>query len=143
MRRRLLLLFMLASATALPVAPAEDVQGELRALETKRSAAIKAGDLMTLDAIYADDFKGVAGSGKVVGKADLMEVFKHQDPRVAFTVDEMAVRVLGDAGIVTARLVGKTADGKVVSDARLVHVYARRDGAWKFVFGQATPVQAS
>jgi ketosteroid isomerase-like protein len=70
-----------------------------------------------------------------------MEVFKRTDPRVAFTTDEMSVRVFGEVGVVTARLTGRTSDGDVVSDARLVHVYTRRQGQWKFVFGQATPIR--
>jgi hypothetical protein len=36
--------------------------------------------MKALDEIYADNFSGIAGSGQVISKEQLMSVFKRNDP---------------------------------------------------------------
>jgi hypothetical protein len=50
------------------------------------------------------------------------------------------VRRVGDVALVLGRIVGRDEGGAVVRDGRFLHVYARREGEWKLVAAQATPV---
>jgi ketosteroid isomerase-like protein len=119
--------------------PSKEEQ-ELRQIEIARSQAIKQGDMKTLDRIYADDFSGVAASGRVVNKAQLMEIFKANDPRLTFTTDEVGVRLFGETAVVTGRLTGKTPDGEIIGSSRFMHVYVKQQGRWQFVAGQSTNI---
>lgn len=115
-------------------------EDELLRVESARSEAIQRSDLKTLDEIYADDFVGVAGTGQLVTKPQLLEFFKHVDPSLRFTTSEVSARAFGESGIVVGRLAGRREDGSLVSEARFTHVYVRRDGRWRFVAGQSTPI---
>ena len=146
MKQAFNLFLLLASFVALchvvvsQASPPKGVEQELRELEEKRRQAIKQGDIKTLDEIYADDFSGIAGSGQVISKEQLMSVFKRNDPRIGFTTDEISVRLLGKTALFTGRLIGRAADGEVVSASRFTHVFVKRDGRWRCVAGQATPL---
>jgi ketosteroid isomerase-like protein len=134
------------SAALLPLAAAAQSgaraasEDELLRVESARSEAIQRGDLKTLEEIYADDFVGVAGTGQLVTKAQLLEFFKSADPALRFTTSEVFARPLGDGGIVVGRLAGRRQDGSLISEARFLHVYVRRDGRLRFAAGQSTPV---
>jgi ketosteroid isomerase-like protein len=121
-------------------AAARKVQKELLALEETRRQAIKDGDAKTIDQIYADDFIGIAGNGQLVTKEQLMAVLKRNDPRIGFTTDEIKVRVFRNSAVFTARLIGRTSDGAVVSSSRFTHVFVKRRGHWQCVAGQSTPL---
>ena len=140
-------LFAVCSAALLPlVAAAQPTariasEDELLRIESARSEAIQRVDLKTLEEIYADDFIGVAGTGQLVTKRQLLEFFKAGDPTLRFTTSEVFARPLGDGGVVVGRLAGRREDGSLISEARFLHVYMRRDGRLRFVAGQSTPVQ--
>jgi ketosteroid isomerase-like protein len=124
-----------------PVRPsAED---ELLRLEAARSEAVRSGDLKALDAIYADDFAGVAGTGQLVTKKQLFEIFGRVEPSVRYTTSEASARVFGETGVVVGRLAGRREDGSLISEARFTHVYVRREGRFRFVAGQSTPILAT
>lgn len=112
---------------------------ELRQIEADRSKAIKAKDIATLDRIYAEDFSGVAASGRVVNKDQIFEVFKNTDPRLTFTVSEIDVRVFRETAVVTGRLIA-TLESRALNVSRFMHVYVKRRGRWQFVAGQATNI---
>jgi ketosteroid isomerase-like protein len=116
---------------------------ELRAIEETRRAAIKNGDMRTLDRIYARDFSAIAGSGQIIGKQQLLAIFQRNDPRVTFTTDEISVRVFGKSAVFVGRLIGKTAAGQTISDSRFTHYFVRRNGRWQCVAGQSTPLPAA
>ncbi|HYE72519.1 MAG TPA: nuclear transport factor 2 family protein [Blastocatellia bacterium] len=127
-----------AQANAVKQPPQDSIEEELKQIETSRTQAIKAGDVKTLDKIYADDFAGVASGGRAVNKGQLMELFKRVDPRVTFTTDDLKVRLFGETGIVTGRVTGKMQAGEVVSAFSYLHVYVKREGRWQMVAGQST-----
>jgi hypothetical protein len=111
-------------------------------LEKTRSAAIARHDLDALRRMYADEFRGVTATGYPVDRERLMEVFKRDDPSTVFTIDEIAVRILGqarDTAVFTGRLTTKKRDGgEVLSQSRFIHVYVLRDGRWQMLYGQGT-----
>jgi ketosteroid isomerase-like protein len=142
-----LALISAALAAAAPALHAQQAAGspedELLRVESARSDAIRRNDLKLLDEIYADDFAGVAGTGQLVTKSQLLEFFKKADPSLRFTTSEVSARAFGDTGVVVGRLAGRREDGSLVSEARFLHVYARRGGRWRFVAGQSTPILAT
>lgn len=117
---------------------AKKSEQQLRELEKVRSQAIKQGDMSVLNEIYADDFSGIAGSGQVINKAELLEVFKRTDPRLIFNTDEINVRLFGETAIFTGRLTGKTAEGEIILASRFTHVFVKRGKRWQCVAGQST-----
>jgi len=132
--------FKLAPAAA---APAKGPDAELRELEETRRAAIRTGDFRTLATIYAEDFTAIAGTGQIVTRAQLFDVFTRNDPSVTFVTDEISVRLLEDSSaLFSGRLTGRASDGRIVSASRFTHVFVLRDGRWRCVFGQSTALAA-
>lgn len=134
---------LLSAIPPTPQAVRPTPEDELLRVESARSEAIRRSDLKTLDEIYADDFVGVAGTGQLVTKPQLLEFFKQVDPSLRFTRSEVSARAFGESGIVVGRLAGRREDGGLVSEARFTHVYVRRDGRYRFVAGQSTPILAT
>jgi ketosteroid isomerase-like protein len=140
MKITILLVIAMVSIATLAQAgkPQGRVEEELRRIEELRRKAIKQGDMKTIDGIYADDFTGIVGNGQEITKPQLLEIFKRNPSQVEFTTDEIKVRVLGTVALFSGRLIGKTADGAIVSASRFTHVFARRKGKWLCVAGQTT-----
>lgn len=139
---RLKILIAAAMLLALP-AVAETTEEQLISLERQRSKAIASHDAALLNRIYAEDFRGLTAIGYEVDKQKLLDVFKQDDGRVQFELDELRARVVGrDVALVTGRLTGRTTAGEITGQSRYMHVYAFRDGRWQIVAGQGTVVQA-
>lgn len=119
-----------------------DPERALLQFEKTRSAAIARHDLDTLRRMYADEFRGVTATGYPVDRERLMEVFKRDDPSTVFTIDEIAVRILGqarDTAVFSGRLTTKKRDGgEVLGQSRFIHVYVWRDSRWQILYGQGT-----
>ena len=122
-------------------AGAEQDRAAVAALDTQYQAAVKANDAATMDKILADDFVLTIGNGKTFNKADLLkaardksETYEHQEDT------QQTVRVWGDTAVVTALLWLKATDKNGARDYKLwfSDTYARRNGEWRYVFGQAS-----
>jgi hypothetical protein len=110
-------------------------------IEKQRSAAIASHNENYLDELYDNQFRGVAATGAVVTKQQLLEVFKLNNPEVVFSTDEMKAAVYGETGIVTGKLISKSKEGTVLGQSRFIHIYVRKEGNWKLIAGQATQVK--
>lgn len=116
---------------------------ELRALETARTEAIRAGDAATLEKIYADDFRGVTSGGQAVDKASILEVLKGASGGLPAEIEDLKVRIYGETAVVTGliRLSALSQEGRVAGNSfRYTHIYARKDGRWQMIAGQSTNV---
>jgi ketosteroid isomerase-like protein len=142
MRALLLLPIMLfASVPSSPSSTASADSATVAALDTKYQAAVKANDWAGMSAILADDFALVTGTGKVYGKADLVDAAKRKRILWEHQEDtEQTVRVWGNTAVVTALLWEKGVDGERQIDKRLwfSDTYVRTPNGWKYVFGQAS-----
>jgi ketosteroid isomerase-like protein len=117
------------------------VARRLLALERERSAAIARHDTAWLATLYASDFRGVVANGRRVDRAALFRVFSMDSPSSRFLIDELEVRDLGAAAMVTGRLRTATLAGEVVAESRYLHVYVERGaGHWWLVSAQGTAV---
>lgn len=137
----LALLLALVAALGTQAATPRNPDNELRALEERRRQAIAAGDRAALEQVYAEDFQGVAGNGRVIDPATLLGVLTRPTPGVTFATTEISVTpVAAGTALVTGRLTGTLAGGTAVSDARFTHLFVERDGRWQCVAGQSTPI---
>jgi ketosteroid isomerase-like protein len=124
-----------------PKAPAADDAATVAALDTKYQAAVKANDWAGMDAILADDFVLVTGSGKVFTKADLLKAARNKSTTYEHQEDSnQKVRIWGNTAVVTALLWEKGIDGGTAFDKRLwfSDAYVRTPAGWRYVFGQAS-----
>lgn len=122
-------------------APGADDAGTVAALDTRYQAAVKANDWAGMDAILADDFVLVTGSGKVFTKADLLTAARNRTTTYEHQEDtNQTVRVWGSTAVVTALLWEQGVDGGKPFDKRLwfSDTYVRTPAGWRYVFGQAS-----
>jgi hypothetical protein len=110
-------------------------------LEKQRSAAIASHNEIFLEELYDDEFRGVAATGAVVNKQQLLEVFKLNNPEVVFSTDEMKATVYDGTAVVTGKLISKNQEGRTLGQSRFIHIYVLRDQQWKLIAGQATQVK--
>ena len=142
--RTLLLRFALipfAVLFAFVAMAAPDDRAAVAELDTRYQAAVKANDAAAMDAILADDFVLVTGTGKTFDKNDLLtsareksETYEHQEDT------QQTVRVYGDTAVVTALLwvKGSHKDGAFDYKLWFSDTYARTPKGWRYVFGQAS-----
>jgi hypothetical protein len=108
--------------------------GPLIALETRRCEAIGSGNLDALADVLGDDYLHVLAPGRVVDKAQYIEMIRN-GPRKPER-GSLHVRVYGDAAVITGDLdnhIGATAAVRRVIPAYCTQVAVKRDGKWQFV----------
>lgn len=118
-----------------------DDAATVAALDTRYQAAVKANDWAGMDAILADDFVLVTGSGKVFSKADLLNAARAKTTTYEHQEDSSRkVRLWGTTAVVTALLWEKGVDGGKAFDKHLwfSDVYVKTATGWRYVFGQAS-----
>src|SRR5215216_7755495 len=101
-------------------------------------------DCAALDRIIADDWVCIDGTGLMITKSELLT-------RVAFSAsfldpykfDEIALRIFGEAAIVTGRLSGQMRDSEGIHhvNQRYMRVYVKRNERWQAVATQVTRVK--
>ena len=115
------------------------VKDEILALEATWSVAPLEGDLQTVSRVIADDWIGVAPTGAVMGKADLLEMLSsHPSPFESAVYEQVQLCVYGQTAVVTSLFRGEGKDIKL--EQRFMRVYANRGGQWQCVATQIVPV---
>jgi len=112
------------------------VEEELIMLEKEWAAAVSKLDLAFLDRIWADTYSWTSYDGKVWSKAQTLESLKSgQDAVLSAILDDVKVRVYGDAAVVTGRSTfNETYQGKDISgQERFTDTWVRRSGRWQCV----------
>lgn len=117
-----------------------DEQAELLELERRRCAAISAGDIEALRALLGDDYVHVHMNAAVDDRAGHLQAVAKR-PRTT-TRGEIQVRVYGELAVLTGELTNQMAEANAVR-AYCHQVAVRRDGTWRFVSIQLTPLKAS
>jgi ketosteroid isomerase-like protein len=129
----------------IPVPVTADTGDDIERLEQKRTQALLAGDMATLDVLYANEFSYNRAGGDSMTKADFFAFFTSGDAKLRrLVVEGMNIRVYGDAAVVTGiqhidvNLKGE--DRKI--DLRYLHVWINGPNGWKLVARQATNLPA-
>jgi len=133
---------LLAALTPSSSGPADD-RAEVARLDTAFQAAVKRGDVATVDATLHPDYLLVLGDGRTVTRE--AQLAHSRDGRTVYEIqDELpgtqTVRVAGDTAVVTAKLRLKGAtDGKPFDRTLwFSDTYVRTPSGWKYFFGQAS-----
>lgn len=103
-------------------------------------------DRDTHAAFWANDLVYTSSSGTRFGKREILSGFD-EDPAVAadwptYSAEDMSVRIHGDTGVVTFKLVGTPAEG---SDEPVMYyfntgTFLKRQGNWQAIAWQATKI---
>ena len=113
---------------------------ELTRLEQQLAATWKKGDCDGWGAVIAPEWSVIHIDGAIITRADALAMCKAPAaPIETFAIDDLSVRVFGDAAVVTGRTT-VTVGGKEPATVRLrfTDVFIRRAGRWRVVSSQAT-----
>ena len=118
---------------------------ELVAIDDQRMDALRRGDPLPLDQIYADDYTLVTGMGQVRTKADQIAELKSGRLRYA-SIDavERQVRLYGDVGVIVSRqraVIFQNGQQITSGDERVTRVYKNMNGSWRVIATHATPIR--
>jgi len=126
--------------------PAEDSSRSkdaetVKELDTRYQLAVKNNDAATMDAMLAEDFMLVTGSGKSYSKGDLLE--KARSARIHYDRQDdsgQTVRIWGDTAVITAKLTAAGTDSGKAFDYQVwfSDTYVKTRTGWKYVFGQSS-----
>jgi ketosteroid isomerase-like protein len=122
--------------------PTRIVEQVIRKLENERIQAQIHADATALERIYADDFIGVGPSGTERNKNEVMSDFTSGDLRFqSITINEVRVRVYGDAVVETGRstMNGQDKGTAVPCDTRFTRVWIKQQGRWRLVANHYSP----
>jgi ketosteroid isomerase-like protein len=132
-----------SSVTLLGSAWAEDVQEQLKKLETDRSAAVVKGDVAALEQGTSDDYTLINMNGQMSDKSQMVAAFKSgQTKLTSDDLSDLKVRVDGKTAVITGKadvkgtLGGSDATGQII----FTRVYVKKGGRWQSVAFQQTRV---
>jgi ketosteroid isomerase-like protein len=137
------LLMAMVTGGALAEAPTTSTNAEaaVRTADTRRFQAMVGRDRQALEGLLADDLTYTHSTGQLESKAQLLElissgalVYRSIEP------EEVAVRVYGDAAVVTGRALIRVENRgqALVLPVRFTSVYVNRDGLWRLAAWQST-----
>lgn len=132
-----------AAILATTSANATDDRATVAKLDTAFQAAVKVGDLATIDATLHPEYILILGDGRIVNRE--AQLAHSRDGRTIYEIqDELpgtqTVRVVGDTAVVTAKLRLKGTTDGTPFDRTLwfSDTYVRTPKGWKYFFGQAS-----
>jgi hypothetical protein len=149
MKPRFVLIALVIFALAVPVsmvAQGSKDEQQIRAIGRELTEAQLKGGTETaavLDKYYADDYIGVRGDGKVLTKAQEIELFKSGAFKYqANEVKDLKIRVYGRSAVSTTVAFSENVrNGKRFSGTtRNARFWVKQDGGWKCVYYQTTRV---
>ena len=134
---------MTTDGTATVVLADEATRAAILEVEERRQQALLDVDIATLQDLYDDTLIHTHAPGVTHTKAQLLEHVATRAPYKGAARGELTIRVIGDAAIMTGRLINRlgSPDGTERTVAGQVIQVLRRcdDGAWRFVSFQMTP----
>lgn len=136
----MILELLLALVIAQPNTPA--VVQELTQIEQRLGSTWKQGDCAGWGAMIAPEWSVIHITGETLTKAQVLEMCRKPPvPIEAFTIDDVSVRVFGEAAVVTGRTTVK-AGGRtpMTVTLRFTDVFIRRSGRWLAVASHATTI---
>lgn len=126
--------------------PPEQVRQEILDLEKQRREAQLQGDWKTIQRINAPDFTEIAGAGTIRTAAQNAEEMRSGVVKFdSVEYSDQLVLPYDNVAIVTgiARRSGSYNGKPFRRQARYSRIYIRRDGGWKAVFAQNTPIDTT
>ncbi|HXT16524.1 MAG TPA: nuclear transport factor 2 family protein [Gemmatimonadaceae bacterium] len=118
-------------------------EAAVRQLEERVAAATGANDPDALEPLLAADFTFVNPVGLLITKQQFLDNFRTgRLQNSKYDVSEMAVRMYGDAAVVTYRsdVAGPAGSQQISNKRRRTTMLVKRDGRWLIVAQQSTPI---
>jgi uncharacterized protein (TIGR02246 family) len=112
----------------------------VRQLEHESHEAFLRSDAEALAPMLAEDFVFIDPEGRLVGKAEwIAEMTKGDVTYESFEIEDLRVRVYGDAAVTNGRVSVRTRSGRGTSTDRYCYtaMYVRQGGRWQVVAEQA------
>ena len=126
--------------------PDTEDMARLQQIQHELAAAWAARDRPTIERLIAPDWTVTHIEGQRLTRADVFQMMFGSDVTQAepSMVDEVDVRVFGDAAVVTGRTHARGTQAGVPYDItlRFTDVFVRRDGRWQAVASHATEVRS-
>ena len=117
---------------------------ELEQIEQQLATTWQAGDCSAWGAMIAPGWSVIHITGEVITKAQALGMCRA--PRTVteiFKVDDLSVRVFGDAAVVTGRTTAATGGAKPSTlTLRFTDVFVHLAGRWQIVASQATQLRS-
>jgi ketosteroid isomerase-like protein len=139
-------LFLLASSGNVQQGVTESSR-ELVEIQQRLAKAWVAMDRAAIEGIIAPDWTVTGTDGRVSTRRDVLrDVFESNVHRIrAVEIDDVRVRVFGDAAVVTGRTRGRGEYANAPYDVtiRFTDVFVRREGRWHAVASHASLLAAS
>ncbi|HTH50452.1 MAG TPA: nuclear transport factor 2 family protein [Pyrinomonadaceae bacterium] len=138
------------SQTSQPLAtpspqPTQDPVPVVQKLTADLGTALSQGNADALSEYLSDGYLHINDNGQLVTKPELIAGVREGSVRFnSVNIQEVNVRLYGDAAVVTANFIGANAAGGSRSSVedRVTLVAAREGDTWRFVSGQTTPIHA-
>lgn len=111
----------------------------LRALNDSYIRAFLTADVAWYDAHLTDDFVCILTNGTPISRADFLAATRRGPGVEEYTIDDVTIRIHGDAALVGALGTWRRKDG-TTGKTRYVDVYVKTDGKWKVASAQLTAV---
>jgi ketosteroid isomerase-like protein len=126
------------AANASEVVPSNDANdiAAIRQISRDMGDAMVAGDIATLDRMFADDWVSVASTGKVATKESILSGFKSGGDKLqAYELGPIDVQVFGNVAVAHGGVDEKRSrDGKDTSGRFVwMDLLEKRDGKWVVV----------
>jgi ketosteroid isomerase-like protein len=141
--------FAFAALSAVParaqMGATASVEEQIKKMERDRAAAVVKADVATLEGLTSDDYILINANGQLSNKAETMNAIKTGVIKLSSNeVSDMNVRVYGDTAVVTGKSTAKGTIGgrELTGPVMFTRVYVKKDGKWKSVAFQQTPVVA-
>lgn len=106
--------------------------------------AVKRHDTAWMEKHYADEYRWIDPMGGISNKSEDIAQSKNLTFE-SMEMSDMQVRVIGDTGVVTSMITikGKYMENDISGQYRFTDTYVKRNGEWKLLSAQATPVAPS
>ncbi len=97
---------------------------------------------------WADDLVYTSSNGTRFGKTEILAGFAEEDPAdeppaVAYSAQDIDVRVFDTAAVITFRLVAVPSEGSDVLEYFNTGTFLKREGSWQVVAWQATAIPSA
>lgn len=118
---------------------------EVVQLARRRSAAVVARDVRTMEAILSEEYVYTNSLGKVLRRADYLR--NMTDPDISWTSQDLKVEdvlIVGDTAVLVGAVHDKARFGAMVLDEtfRTTHVFARTAAGWVCVAGHTSSISS-
>jgi ketosteroid isomerase-like protein len=140
------LLIALLALHGCAVAPPADTAALLARLTAQADAwdkAIVRKDRAAIESNMAEDFRQIDSQGHIETKASFVADLMSPDLRIdPYGVDDFEVRLYGDVALLSGRtrMTGQYQGKPFTTHYRYIDIYVRRNGEWKIVSVQISPI---